>query len=153
MSEWTLVFAGPGDERYRQHLVDLARELGIQSQVRFLDFVDGLRKAWLLRNAQWFLLPSSHENFGVAVLEAILHGCPVVISDQVAFADYLPASSPILPVDLDCWTAFVKTRLQDQNYRSAQKLAQSAVAAERFQIDKLAARWSATLRDIFVPVR
>jgi hypothetical protein len=43
--------------------------------------------------------------------------------------------------------------LQDQEYRAAQRVAQSAVAAERFQIDKLAADWSAALQDIFATVR
>jgi glycosyltransferase involved in cell wall biosynthesis len=153
VSEWILVFAGPGENRYRQHLMDLAQGLGLQSQILFLDFVDGARKAWLLRNAQWFLLPSSHENFGVAVLEAIQHGCPVAISDQVALADEFPASSPVLPVDLDRWTTFMKTNLRDRHYRSEQKLAQAAVASDRFDIDKLAASWSAVLRDIFGPNR
>jgi glycosyltransferase involved in cell wall biosynthesis len=152
-SDWILVFAGPGDHCYRQYLTDLTQKLGVQSRVYFLDFVDGQRKVWLFRHAQWFLLPSSHENFGVAVLESIQHGCPVVISDQVALADDLPSSSPILPLDLNSWAAFFRTRLQDQDYRSAQRVAQSAVAAERFQIDKLAADWSATLQDIFAPVR
>lgn len=152
-SSWTLVFAGPGEHRYQQYLFELTQKLGLQSQVRFLDFVDGPRKTWLFRHAQWFLLPSSHENFGVAVLEAIQHGCPVAISDQVALADDLPASSPILPINVKCWATFLKTQMQDQGYRSAQRLAQSAVAAERFQIDKLAADWSTTLRDIFAPER
>lgn len=148
-STWALVFAGSGDPRYRQYLIGLAQQLGLQSQVHFLDYVDGPRKAWLLCNAQWFLLPSWHENFGVAVLEAIQHGCPVVISDQVALADELPVSSPILPIDLEAWTTFMRNRLEDQSYRTAQKLAQSTVAAERFKIEDLASRWSATLHEIF----
>ena len=36
-----------------------------------------------MRTADVFVLPSYSENFGIAALEAMACGCPVVLSDQV----------------------------------------------------------------------
>ena len=52
--------------------------LGLSSEVRFLGKVDAV--ADLLRAADLFLLPSESESFGLAALEAMACGVPVVAS-------------------------------------------------------------------------
>jgi len=42
-----------------------------------------------LQQADWFLLPSAAENFGIAVVEAMAAGTPVIVSPQVAVADMI----------------------------------------------------------------
>jgi N-acetyl-alpha-D-glucosaminyl L-malate synthase BshA len=70
----TLVFAGDGPDR------DAAQEevdrLGLRQDVRFLGRVDDV--ADVLRGADLFLLPSQSESFGLAALEAMACGVPVV---------------------------------------------------------------------------
>jgi N-acetyl-alpha-D-glucosaminyl L-malate synthase BshA len=70
----TLVFAGDGFDR------DAAQEevdrLGLRQDVRFLGRVDDV--ADVLRGADLFLLPSQSESFGLAALEAMACGVPVV---------------------------------------------------------------------------
>ena len=71
-----LVLAGDGPERGR--LESLAASLGLNGNVVFLGSVDRPRLAELLRGADVFAFPSRYEAFGVALLEAMAAGAPVV---------------------------------------------------------------------------
>ena len=53
----------------------------------FEGWVEGERKAELLREASLFALPSHHENFGMSLAEALSCGVPVVVSPHVQLAD------------------------------------------------------------------
>ena len=80
-----LLLAGEGD--YRAEIERLASRLGVDRQLRWLDHVTGERKQLCLEGADIFALTSHHENFGVAVLEALAAGTPVLVSSHVALAD------------------------------------------------------------------
>jgi len=84
-----LTIAGPGKPAYVDSLRSLAFELGLSDSVKFCGFVGGAEKARLFSEAMVFVLPSYHENFGLAVLEAIAAGVPVVISPQVQLAPFV----------------------------------------------------------------
>jgi len=114
---WRLVLAGEGDPAYKQSLVELAESLKIREQVIFAGHVAGKDKAYLFQRADWFLLPSLQENFGVAVFEALSYGCPVAISDEVYLAEFLHAESEILPLDEHRWVEFLRTRMTDDVWR------------------------------------
>jgi glycosyltransferase involved in cell wall biosynthesis len=66
--------AGP----LRRQLEQQAAHLGLQEEVRFLGFVDNVPN--FLANIDIFVMPSLHEGLGVAVLEAMAAGKPVVAS-------------------------------------------------------------------------
>jgi glycosyltransferase involved in cell wall biosynthesis len=76
-----LVFAGEG--ALRPSLVSEAESLGIASRTRFLGFVNqsGLPDTYTASDI--LVLPSEYEPFGVVVNEAMLCGCPVIVSDCV----------------------------------------------------------------------
>jgi N-acetyl-alpha-D-glucosaminyl L-malate synthase BshA len=72
----TLVLVGDGPERDNaEHEVD---QLGLRTDVRFLGKVESVGD--VLRGADLFLLPSATESFGLAALEAMACGVPVVAS-------------------------------------------------------------------------
>jgi glycosyltransferase involved in cell wall biosynthesis len=78
-----LVLAGSGDQRWVMRLRQDAERLDIARDVIWAGFLTGEEKWAALRAADVFVLPSYSENFGIAVLEALACGCPVVLSDQV----------------------------------------------------------------------
>jgi glycosyltransferase involved in cell wall biosynthesis len=71
--------AGDGPER--ESLEALARELGIQDRVDFLGRVPRPRVLELCRSHDAFIFPSLHDSGGIAVLEAMYLGLPVVCLD------------------------------------------------------------------------
>ena len=84
-----LWIAGDGDADYVQALHEAVRRHDLGDSVSFLGFVQGAEKQRVLREAWAFALPSHQENFGVAVLEAVAAGLPVVISGEVQLRAFI----------------------------------------------------------------
>jgi glycosyltransferase involved in cell wall biosynthesis len=80
----TLVVAGSGEVPFVSRVREQAARLGLASDVVWAGFLTGDDKWAALADADIFVLPSYSENFGVAVVEAMSCGAPVIISDQVA---------------------------------------------------------------------
>ena len=78
-----LVMAGPDEEGLRPQLEAQATRLQIAHRVHWTGMLQGDLKWGALRAAEAFVLPSHHENFGVAVVEALACRLPVLISDKV----------------------------------------------------------------------
>lgn len=78
-----LVMAGPDNDNFGNKVKAWCREEGIESKVLFTGMLKGKLKLEVLRDADIFSLPSYSENFGMAVVEAMAAGLPVVISDKV----------------------------------------------------------------------
>jgi len=78
-----LIIAGDGDAMFVADLKEQARQLGIDSGIIWAGFLRGEAKDLVLADADVFVLPSYSENFGVAVVEAMGAGIPVIVSDQV----------------------------------------------------------------------
>lgn len=78
-----LVLAGP-DRGARGLAEALVRAHGLEGRVSFPGMLQGEAKLAAFADAALFVLPSYRENFGLAVVEAMAAGLPVVISDQVA---------------------------------------------------------------------
>lgn len=88
----TLVLAGPDDEGLSPRLLALARTLGCESRVRHVGPVGAAEKLALFGSATCAVLPSLNENFGNVVVEAMAHGCPVVVTPGVGARAVVSAS-------------------------------------------------------------
>ncbi|MEC8092891.1 MAG: glycosyltransferase [Planctomycetota bacterium] len=73
-SEATIVLAGDGDPNY----VESLRRQASDTTVRFPGFVRGTPKVAMYAHATCFALPTSQENFGYVLFEALAAGAPVL---------------------------------------------------------------------------
>ncbi len=78
-----LVMAGPGDEGIVGQLKARAAQLGIEARITWTGMLSGDLKWGAFYASDVFCLPSHQENFGIAVVEALACGKPVLISDKV----------------------------------------------------------------------
>jgi glycosyltransferase involved in cell wall biosynthesis len=100
-ARWQLAIAGRGEPAYERSLRQRTRELGIEPHCLWLGHLEGDAKWNALRQADWFVLPSAAENFGIAVVEALAAGTPVIVSPQVAVADRVVAAAAGIVCDSD----------------------------------------------------
>jgi glycosyltransferase involved in cell wall biosynthesis len=92
LGAWNLLIAGDGDAAYVHSLKQLAIARGGGDRVRFTGWLHGEEKLNALRGAGLFAAPSYQENFGIAAVEAMACGVPVLISPHVNLADDVDAA-------------------------------------------------------------
>lgn len=78
-----LTIAGSGDEQMLEDLKQLAIEERIENFVRFSGHIDEQGCLEAYQSHEIFLLPTSQENFGRVLFEAISFGLAVFVPDQV----------------------------------------------------------------------
>lgn len=89
-----LLIVGNDEEGYLDTLKRQIAEHGVGERVNVISrFVDGADREALYANARLFVLPSYSENFGNTVPEAMVRGCPVVVTREVGAAELVEASA------------------------------------------------------------
>ncbi len=122
-----------GDGPERPNMQALARELGINDRVQFLGSMPMLEM--ILGVADLFLLPSAKESFGLAALEALSCGVPVLASNIGGLPEVItPDCGALHPLaDIEAATKAAFKILENKNMR----LAARARAAEVFSPEKI----------------
>ncbi|GHD51490.1 glycoside hydrolase [Thalassobaculum fulvum] len=104
-------------------------ELGLGDRIALRGAVrhDDLDRYW--RAADLFVLPSRHEGWGIAYVEAVRWGLPVIGTSAGAIPEAVPAGAGVLvpPDDLEALTAALARLLDDR--AAFARLAVGAVAA------------------------
>jgi glycosyltransferase involved in cell wall biosynthesis len=138
-----LVLAGPVDEDYRQALRKRIDELKIGHRVLFTGALLGPQRLAAFAEADLFVLPSYQENTGIAVIESLAAGTPVLISDRVNIYPEIARADvgTVVPAELSALTAAIDRCLGARQSRQA--LADRSRAFVREQYDRLALaqRW------------
>jgi glycosyltransferase involved in cell wall biosynthesis len=137
-----LVVAGPDDDGWGEQVRSWAREEQVLDRVTFTGMLLGAAKLAVLRDAEIFALPSYSENFGIAVVEALACGLPVVISDKVNIWREIAAARAgvVVPCDTGPLAAALGTLLDDAAARREMADRGRQLAQETFSWDKVAMR-------------
>lgn len=80
---FVLAGSNPQDQDYEHNIKQIIANSELKNRTTIAGFVSGENKLDFLQSADLFVLPSYYENFGIAVVEAMAMGLPVLISDQV----------------------------------------------------------------------
>jgi glycosyltransferase involved in cell wall biosynthesis len=135
-----LVIAGPDNEGWGALVRTWLAEEGMGDRTTFTGMLLGPEKLAVLRDASLFVLPSYSENFGLAVIEGMAAGLPVIISDQVNIWREVQAAGAgrVIPVD----SGALVDQLLDllDNPKAAMDMGQKgrALVQERFQWPRIA---------------
>jgi glycosyltransferase involved in cell wall biosynthesis len=126
----TLHIYGPIDDRhYWQKCQQLAGEPGSSLAVEYKGSLPHEQVLKTLSNYHAFVFPTLSENFGHAILEALLAGCPVVTSDQTPWRN-LAAQSAGWDLPLQAADKFVEVLqgLADMGENEHRVLREGAIA-------------------------
>ena len=78
-----LVMAGPADNsKWYARLLESSKRLGIAHRITWTGMLQGHLKWSAFRAAEVFILPTHQENFGIAIVESLACGTPVLITNR-----------------------------------------------------------------------
>jgi glycosyltransferase involved in cell wall biosynthesis len=149
-----LVIAGPDQTGWQAALQARAAALGVTDRISWPGMLQGDLKWGAFHAADAYVLPSHQENFGIAVAEALGCGVPVLISDKVnIWREIEAAGAGIVDTDtadgcersLRRWLALTASR------RNAMRAAASALFAQRFTVEAMAASLIALVEGTHAP--
>lgn len=138
-----------GDGPERQHGEELVSSLGLRDHVRFLGERSDL--VAMLQQSDLFLLPSENESFGLAALEAMACGVPVVASDVGGVPGVVTdGRTGFLAAvgDVAGMANHAKRLLTDEPLRRRMSLEARRVAETEFRLDPAVDRYEAIYRRV-----
>jgi glycosyltransferase involved in cell wall biosynthesis len=138
-----LVIAGHDDRGYLATAKQMVADHGLEDRVVFTGLLKGEERLAALADAELFALPSYQENFGVAVVEALAAGVPVVISDQVNIHDEITAAEvgAVVPTAVKPLAAALTEWMADPVRRLAAGERARSLVRRRFDWSEIANRW------------
>jgi N-acetyl-alpha-D-glucosaminyl L-malate synthase BshA len=138
-----------GDGPERPALEAQIAALGLTAEVEFLGERIDLPK--VLRDAALFLLPSETESFGLAALEAMSCGLPVVATAVGGLPEVIVDGETgfLRPVgDVDAMAACVRRLLDDEPFRGRMAAAARRRAETQFRVEPAVDRYLAIYRRV-----
>lgn len=140
-----LYLAGDGAER--QRLMNLATALKIDKKVHFAGWQDDIRS--FLLQGDLFVLPSRYEPFGIAVLEAMACGIPIVATKCHGPVEILDTGSAWLcDADEDALTDTLRTAIDDPDGRRQRAQAAWSSFRERYAADVVVPKFESLYESI-----
>ena len=138
-----LVIAGPDRIGYRAQVEQLVATHHLRDRVLFTGMLRGRDRVEALAAATVFVLPSYQENFGIAVVESLAAGAPVIISDQVNIhADITRAGvGAAISTQVEPLATELARWLSEEGLRSSAAAKCRPFVWERYGWKKIAEHW------------
>jgi glycosyltransferase involved in cell wall biosynthesis len=134
-----LVIVGSGERKYVRELADFVRrESSRLPRVEWMGEIWGDAKWAYFQGADLFVLPSHSENFGLAILEALQVGTPVLTTNQTPWELVCSLGAGRL---VDATEEAIRTALaaflEDRQWTMEQREALARAIHERFSWDRV----------------
>ena len=141
-----LIVVGHGMERARWEQYAAER---LPGQVIFLGHIrDRKRLAILYANSDIFVHPNPHEPFGIAPLEAMTSGIPLVAPDSGGVTFYAHSGNAwTVPATIEDFAVAIAEILDDRE-RTRQRVEQALLTVESYRWDKVAASFLELYQDL-----
>lgn len=114
-----LVLVGPDEDGTQGRLNEAARRAGFGGRMHWVSTVPQAELCAAYSAADLFVLPSLHENFGNSAIEALVCGCPALVSAETACLEYGAGlgMSGVAQRTLEAWTAAILSELDQSSSR------------------------------------
>ena len=145
-----LVLIGSGDRSYVERITQMIGDSGVAHRSTITGQLEEADKLAAFADADLFVLPSFGENFGIAVVEAMACGLPVVVSDKVGiWQDVAKAKAGIVTqCDSNEISDAVETLVNDPGLRATLGRNGRRLVETEFNIDRMAERMEIEYRTL-----
>ena len=124
------------DQKFRRELKRLVRVFGIEENFLWLDWLDDT--ASLLAAADLFVSPSHSESFGLAILEAMAAGTPVLATETDGARELIDQQDALTPIkDPLTLAAKMVSLLQNKGRRSELAATLEGTARSHFGVERM----------------
>jgi len=145
-----LVFAGPDETQMSTGIISRARQAGFEKRVHFTGLLSPDQVIQMLSDADIFLNTSESENFGMAIVEAMAAGLPVIVSNKIGLARIVQESNGGLSCDLnkDSIAYKLNTLLEKPDQLKVIGLKGRQYVFDRYEINQVAQKILETYRNL-----
>ena len=132
-----LLIVGTGETNYVESIREDVGRRGLAARVTFTGLLQGREKWGALAASDLFVLPSYQENFGLAVVEAIRSGVPVILSRYVnLWKDVVDAGAGrACEINVESVAATLRESLDDFELAAVGRSSWRRLAIDSLQLD------------------
>lgn len=124
------------DKSFRRELKRLAKVFGLDERFLWLDWLDDTDSFNAAIDV--FVSPSHSESFGLAMLEAMAHGKPVIATDTAGAQELFGKKADLVKVkDPLALAAAISAMISNEAERSSAGTANRTAAAEKFSLERM----------------
>lgn len=124
------------DKKFRRELKRLVKIFGLEDRFLWLDWLDDISP--LLGAADVFVSPSHSESFGLAILDAMTAGTPVIATETAGAKQLIDETDALVPVrDPVALADRIASYLESRERRLALAEKQQQAAKERFSLKRM----------------
>jgi glycosyltransferase involved in cell wall biosynthesis len=97
----SLVLIG-NDSDEKKAIIKLINSLNLKKSVILLEGLSDFEVKYIYRKAKLFIFPSLYEGFGIPILESMISGCPIILSNIEVFREITENKCPYFdPLDVN----------------------------------------------------
>lgn len=145
----TLVLAGKEFAKRNkipnEEIINALRSSPYQSNIVTIGYVSDAEKLWLYENAKAFVFPTAYEGFGLPIIEAMQHGCPVISYDNSSIPEVAGDATLLVPTGDVARLAKGVAKVLDSTVLRDRMVARGYTLSEEYTWDKYMKKFYAAL--------